>query len=91
MLDIILSIEEVHAIDRTLEQEWKHTRTKMDKKRISEMGAWIIGGICTGLRGKEMLIIGLFGTEKSVAQFMKVDSPDSHFKFVILGRTKVIQ
>jgi hypothetical protein len=76
MPDRILSIEEVHTIDRTLEREWKHARTRMDKKRISKMGAWIIGSVCTGLRGEEMLLINLFGTAKSVAQFMKVNLPD---------------
>jgi hypothetical protein len=91
MPDKILGIEEVHAIDRTLEREFKHARTRTERKRISEMGTWLIGGVCTGLRGEEMLLIDLFGTAKSVAQFMKVDAPDPHFKFVILGRTKGVQ
>jgi hypothetical protein len=46
---------------------------------------------CTGLRGEEMLPIDLFGTAKSVSKFMQQDSPDPHFKFVIIGRTKGIQ
>jgi hypothetical protein len=28
---------------------------------------------------------------KSVTQFMKADSADPHFKFVVLGRTKGVQ
>jgi hypothetical protein len=91
MPDRILSIEEVHAIDRTLEREWKHARSRVDQKRISEMGTWMSGGVCTGLRGEEMLLIDLYGTAKSVTQFMKSDSPDPHFKFVIIGRTKGVQ
>jgi hypothetical protein len=91
MPDKILTIEEVHAIDKTLEQEWKHASAKPEKKRISELGTWIIGGVCTGLRGEEMLLIDLFGTAKSVTNLMHANSPDPHFKFVILGRTKGIQ
>jgi hypothetical protein len=92
MPDKILSIEEVHAIDRVLEREWKHVRTKADRKRISgEMGTWIIGGVCTGLRGEEMILIDLFGTAKSVSKFMHQNSQDPHFKFIIIGRTKGVQ
>jgi hypothetical protein len=91
MPDRILTIEEVHAIDRMMEREYKHARTKMDQKWISEMGAWISGGVCMELRGEEMLLIVLFSTAKSVSQFMKKDSPDPHFKFVIIGRTKGVQ
>jgi hypothetical protein len=38
MPDIILTIEEIHAIDKMMEGEWKHAGTKVDKKRISKMG-----------------------------------------------------
>jgi hypothetical protein len=91
MPDKILTIEEVHAIDRTLERECIHARTEAARKRISEMGAWISGGVCTGLRGEEMSLIDLHGTAKSASRFMKKDSIDPHFKFVILGRTKGVQ
>jgi hypothetical protein len=91
MPDKILTIEEVHAIDRMMEREWKHTRTRQDKKRISEMATWSIGGVCTGLREEEMLLIDLYGTGKSVSQFMKSDAADPHFKFIIIGRTKGVQ
>jgi hypothetical protein len=91
MPDKILTIEEVHAIDRTLEREYIHARTKIDRKRISEMGTWINGGVCTGLRGEEMLLIDLYGTAQSVTRFMKKESLDPHFKFIILGRTKGVQ
>jgi hypothetical protein len=55
------------------------------------MGTLISGGVCTGLRGEEMLLIDLFGTAKSILQFMVKDSADPHFKFVIIGRTKGVQ
>jgi hypothetical protein len=55
------------------------------------MGTWLSGGVCRGLRGEEMLLIDLYGTAKSVAQFLKSDSPDPHFKFAIIGRTKGVQ
>ena len=91
MPDRILTIEEIHAIDRCLEREFVHAKGKEDQKRLSELGTWFSGGICTGLRGEEMLLIDLYGTAKSVAQFMKEDASDPHFKFVILGRTKGVQ
>jgi hypothetical protein len=91
MPDKILTIEEVHTIDRMMEREWKYTKTKTEQKRISEMATWMSGGVCTGLRGEEMLLIYLFGTAKSVAQFMRKDSVNPHFKFVIIRRTKGVQ
>ena len=54
MPDKILTIEEIHATDRILEREFAHARTKEDRKRISELGTWFSGGVCTGLRGEEM-------------------------------------
>jgi hypothetical protein len=86
-----LAIEEVHAIDRMMEVEWKHAKSKIERKCISKMGTWIIGGVCTGLRGEEMLLIDLFSTAKSVNQTMTKSTPGPHFKFVIIGRTKGIQ
>jgi hypothetical protein len=91
MPDKILTTEEIHAIDRTLEREFAHARAKEDQKRISELGTWFSGGMCTGLRGEEMLLIDLYGTAKSVKQFMKEGVEDPHFKFVILGHTKGVQ
>jgi hypothetical protein len=91
MPDKILTIEEVHTINWMMEREWKHSRTKLDKICISQMGTWSSGRACSGLRGEEMLLINLFRTTKSVIKFMKTDSPDPHFKFVILGRTKGAQ
>ena len=44
MPEIFLTIDEIHAIDRVLEREILHARTKEDRKRISELGTWIIGG-----------------------------------------------
>ena len=92
MPDKILTIEEIHAIDRVLEREFFHGRTREDRKRISELGILVIGGVCTGLRGEEMLLINLFGTAKNVKNFMKETNSDPHFfKFAILGRSKGVQ
>jgi hypothetical protein len=91
MPDKILTIEEVHVIDQMMEREWKHASARPDKNRISEMAPWISGGVCMGLRGEEMLLIDLYGTAKSMSQFMKSDSPDPHFKFIIISRTKGVQ
>jgi hypothetical protein len=55
------------------------------------MGTWIIGRVSPGLQGEEMLLIDLFSTAKSVSQTMTETSPDPHFKFVIIGRTKGVQ
>jgi hypothetical protein len=91
MPDEILTIEEVHAIDRTLEQEHAHARTKADRKRIGKMGPWISGGACTGPRGEEMLLIDLHRMAKSVGGFVKKESVHPHFKFVMLGSTEGVQ
>ena len=42
----------------------------MEGKRIAEMGAWFIGGFCTGLRGEEMLLIKLAGTANSLSHLL---------------------
>lgn len=65
-----------------LEQEYIHTHTKDNKKQMTKMGTRRNEDICTGLRGEEMLLIELFGTAKSVTQYMKIDSPNPHFKLV---------
>jgi hypothetical protein len=81
-----VTIDVIHAIDRILELEWNQATSIAHKKRIAEMGAWIIGGFCTGLRGEEMLRIELAGTANSLVNMSK--EKDAHFLFVILGRTK---
>jgi hypothetical protein len=55
------------------------------------MGAWLMGGFCTGLRGEEMLLVDMLGTDTSVRRLMKGGASDPHFKFVIIGRTKGVQ
>ena len=55
------------------------------------MGAWLMGGFCTGLRGEEMLLVDMLGTSTSVQRLMKDGAADPHFKFVIIGRTKGVQ
>jgi hypothetical protein len=91
MPDKILTTDEIHATDQILEREFSYAASEEDRKRISELGTWFSGGVCTGLRGEEMLLIDLHGTAKSVAQHMKETDSDPHFKFVMLGRTKGAQ
>jgi hypothetical protein len=46
--DKVLTIDIIHAVDRILEKEWENTRRGEERKCIAEMGAWFIGGLCTG-------------------------------------------
>jgi hypothetical protein len=89
--DEIITIDVLHAIDKILESEWRSATTQDQKRRICEMGAWMMGGFCTGLRGEEMLLVDMLGTATSVQKSMKDDAIDPHFKFIIIGRTKGVQ
>jgi hypothetical protein len=84
-----LTIDVIHAVDRILETEWQNARRSDEKKRIAEMGAWFIGGFCTGLRGEEMLLIELAGTANSLVHME--DAKNARFLFVVSGRTKANQ
>jgi hypothetical protein len=79
-------IEVIHAADRILEAEWNQAKSAVHKKKVAEMGAWMIGGFCTGLRGEEVLLIELAGTASSLVNMTK--TKNAHFLFVILWRTK---
>jgi hypothetical protein len=81
-----IGIEVLHCINKILESEWQRGPGKAEKKRIAEMGIWVIGGFCTGLRGEEMLQIELAGTVNSL-KFMRKEV-DPYFMFVVSGRTK---
>ncbi len=81
-----VTIDVLHEIDKILETEWRRTDDPNVKLKTAEMGAWIIGGFCTGLRGEEMLLIEFAGTAKSLERL--TDPKDPHFTFVISGRTK---
>jgi hypothetical protein len=81
-----MSIKVLHAADDILENEWRTGRTPRQKKRIAEMGAWFVGGFCTGLRGKEMGLVELAGTANSVKHID--DDVNAHFKFMVLGHSK---
>jgi hypothetical protein len=84
--DRVLTIDIIHAVDRILESAWEHAGNVEERKRSAEMGAWFIGGFCTGLRGEEMLLIELAGTANSLVHLN--DAKNAHFVFVISGRTK---
>ena len=78
-------IDVMHAIDAILEHEWLKCVGIGDQKRVAEMGAWFLGGFCTGLRGEEMPLIELAGTANSLKHLRDAES---YFVFVISGRTK---
>jgi hypothetical protein len=44
-----MSIEVLHVADHLLEDEWRSAATPAQKKQVAEMGAWFVGGFCTGL------------------------------------------
>jgi hypothetical protein len=48
-----VTIDVIHAADRILEAEWIQATSVVHKKQVTEMGTWIIGSFCTGLRGEE--------------------------------------
>jgi hypothetical protein len=80
-----LTINVIHAMDKILEAEWENTIIAVQKKRITEMGAWFIGGFCTGFHGEEIFLNKLAGTANSLVHLN--DKKDAHFIFAILGRT----
>jgi hypothetical protein len=81
-----IMIDVLHSIESILETEWRRTEDPVSRKRTTEMGAWIIGGFCTGMRSEEMLLIEYTGTAKSVEKLE--DPQEPHFPFVVSGRTK---
>jgi hypothetical protein len=89
--DEIITIDVLHTIDKILEGEWKAARSPETKRRVCKLGAWMMGGFCTGLWGEEMLIIDMFGTATSIQRMMEDTAPDPHFKLVVIGQTKGVQ
>jgi hypothetical protein len=85
-----ISIDIIHAVDRILEMEWQNSRRSEEKKKIAKMGAWFIGGFCTGLRGEEMVLIKLAGMADSLLH-INDDTKKAHLVFVVKGRTKANQ
>jgi hypothetical protein len=81
-----ISIEALHEVDKILEKEWNKAKSLSAQKRVTEMGTWLVGGFCTGLRGEEMLMLELAGTAKSLKHLENEKEP--HFEMVVLGRTK---
>jgi hypothetical protein len=84
--DRVMTINIIHAADKVLEVEWDNSRRDIEQKQIAKMGAWFIQGFCNGLCGEEMLLIKLAGTANSLSHLL--DAKNTHFVFVILGRTK---
>ena len=46
--DEIISIDVLHAVDKILEAEWRSSKSPETTRRISEIGARMMGGISTG-------------------------------------------
>jgi hypothetical protein len=84
--DETMTIDVVHAIQDILHSEWNRTSDSKIKRQIAEMGTWIIGGFCVGLRGEEMLLIEFAETAKSLKHLL--DPKLSHFVFIVSGQTK---
>jgi hypothetical protein len=89
--DESITIDVLHAADKILEKVWKNAKMQAHKWRACKMGAWLMGGFCTGLRGEEMLLLDMLGTATSVQRLMKDRALDPHFKFVMISRTKGVQ
>jgi hypothetical protein len=84
--DKALTIDEIHAVEKILEAEWKRSKSLQAQKRVAEMGVWFIVEFCVGLRGEEMVLIEFAGTKKSLKYLQ--DQKNPHFRLCISGRTK---
>jgi hypothetical protein len=82
--DESVTIDVMHAMSRILESQWRDS-IPSQRLDIARIGAWAIGGFCTGLRGEEQLRIEFSGTKKSLRWLEK---EDPYFMFVVTGRTK---
>ena len=91
-----VTVEMLKEIDKLLTQRWdlemakpKHERDLGKLKEIAMMGLWFLGGFCTGLRGEEMILIEMAGTQHSL-KFLSEPGEGQlpHFEFVIAGRVK---
>ena len=72
---------------RILEERWTACplTDNFSRRRLAEIGTWIMVRFCTGLWGEELPLIELAGTNNS---FYTLQGPDGWFKVVINGRTK---
>lgn len=90
--DEIITIDVLHAVDTILESEWGRVKTEAEKRRIGEVGAWMMGGFCTGLRGEKMLLVDMLGTAKCIQRLMRDDAfglPDRYISYNILHVQKL--
>jgi hypothetical protein len=84
--DMALTIDEIHAVEKILEAEWKRSKSLQTQKRVAEMGVWFIVEFCVGLRGEDMVLIEFAGTKKSLKYLQ--DQKNPHSCLCISGRTK---
>jgi hypothetical protein len=85
--DEALSIGVLMALNAALESRWLDSADPDIRRRVAEMGAWFNWGVCTGLRGEEMVRIEFAGTAKSVDKWMP-RAVDPFVMLVVTGRTK---
>jgi hypothetical protein len=88
-----ITIEILIEVDRILEREWKKLDGKREQnlglaRKVSDMGAWFVGGFCTGLRGEEMPLVEFSGTAQSLKYLQE---ERRYFTMVLSGRTKGLQ
>mmetsp|Transcript_17572 Transcript_17572/g.49643 ORF Transcript_17572/g.49643 Transcript_17572/m.49643 type:complete len:426 (+) Transcript_17572:14374-15651(+) len=83
------TIEEIHELDKVLEEQWMQADDVTEQKRLCEVALLTIIPFCTGLRGEEVLQIDTHRTRQGL-QHLKRDS-QPHFRLTIIGRTKGVR
>jgi len=83
--DRVLTISELHWVEKVLEDEWVLDGSLEHHKRVAEMGVWFIVGFCCGLRGEEHSLIELAGSRNSL---VSMEEEEPNFSVVLAGRVK---
>jgi hypothetical protein len=86
--DKAISIEVFHAVLKFHEQVWRDSRGSPQAVRAALAGACYSCSWCTALRGEEVPLIELVGTQNSMEQLKSTHLP-THFTLTISGRTKL--
>ena len=86
--DRAISVEVLIEALAILEDRWRVVATTREKLGLSRMGAWMVIGFCTALRGEEMLLVERSGTLETLANLEPGRHPIPHFCVVVSGATK---
>ena len=89
--DWLIPIKVILHIDNILNELWTTLDTLDEKLKVAEMKAWFIVGFCTGLPGKEMLLIELARTALQLHLHFLFDADLLYFLLNFQGRTKSSQ